>query len=124
MRFAGPGPYRIPHVWVDSHCIYTNLPPNGAYRGYGAMQSIWASERTMDILADRLGMDPLALRLKNLLGNGDRYCTGEEMHDVHFIECLERAAEKVGWTEGPRGKGQCVLVKGMQTPRRPGSTVG
>ena len=35
--------------------IYTNLPPNGAYRGYGAMQSVWASERTMDVLAERLG---------------------------------------------------------------------
>ena len=118
MGFAAPGPYRIPHVWVDSHCIYTNLPPNGAFRGYGAMQSIWASERTMDLLADRLDMDPLTLRLKNLLVDGDRYCTGEEMHDVHFIECLKRAAEKVGWTENRRGKGLCVLMKGMQTPSR------
>src|SRR5260370_31684959 len=105
MRFAGPGPYRIPDGWVGSDCSYTNLPPNGAYRGYGAMQSIWPSERTMDILADRLGMDPLALRLKNLLVNGDRYCTGEEMHDVHFIECLERGAEKVELAGWVRGKG-------------------
>jgi len=124
MGFAAPGPYRIPHVWVDAHCIYTNLPPNGAFRGYGAMQSIWASERTMDVLADRLGMDPLALRLKNLLVDGDHYCTGEEMHDVHFAECLQSAAEKVGWTEQRRGKGLCVLMKGMQTPSRASIAVG
>lgn len=118
MGFAAPGPYRIPHVRVDSSCIYTNLPPNGAFRGYGAMQSIWASERTMDLLADRLDMDPLELRLKNLLVDGDHYCTGEEMHDVHFIECLQRAAERVGWMKSRSGKGLCVFMKGMQTPSR------
>ena len=118
MGFASPGPYRIPHVYVDSYCVYTNLPPNGAFRGYGAMQAIWASERTMDVLAQRLGIDPLELRLKNVLVDGDRYCTGEEMHDVHFVDCLKRAAEAIGWSENPRGKGLCVLMKGMQTPSR------
>jgi CO/xanthine dehydrogenase Mo-binding subunit len=118
MGFAAPGPYRIPHVWVDSYCIYTNLPPNGAFRGYGAMQSIWASERTMDILAQQLDMDPLELRLKNALVDGDQYCTGEVMHDVHFIDCLKASAEKIGWSENRQGKGLCVLMKGMQTPSR------
>jgi CO/xanthine dehydrogenase Mo-binding subunit len=118
MGFAAPGPYRIPHVQVDSSCVYTNLPPNGAFRGYGAMQSIWASERTMDILAHRLSIDPLQLRLKNVLVDGDRYCTGEEMHDVHFIECLQRAAREINWSASQRGKGLCVLMKGMQTPSR------
>ena len=123
MGFASPGPYRIPNVWVDSYCVYTNLPPNGAFRGYGAMQSIWASERTMDLLADRLGLDPLELRLKNLLHDGDRYCTGEVMHDVHFEECLRAAAEAIGWQEDRRGKGLCVLLKGMQTPSRASITI-
>ncbi len=118
MGFASPGPYRIPHVWVDSYCIYTNLPPNGAFRGYGAMQAIWASERTMDLLAQRLAMDPLELRLKNVLVDGDHYCTGEVMHDVHFAECLTAAAERAGWSRDRRGKGLCVLMKGMQTPSR------
>jgi CO/xanthine dehydrogenase Mo-binding subunit len=118
MGFAAPGPYRIPHVWVDSRCIYTNLPPNGAYRGYGAMQGIWASERTMDLLAKKLEMDPLELRLKNVLVDGDRYCTGEEMHNVYFVECLRNVADKIGWTRGARGKGLSVLMKGMQTPSR------
>ncbi len=118
MGFAAPGPYRIPNVWVDAYCVYTNLPPNGAFRGYGQMQSTWASERAMDLLAGQLGLDPLDLRLKNVLQDGDRYCTGETMHDVHFAECLEAAAEAVGWREDRRGKGLSVMLKGMQTPSR------
>jgi CO/xanthine dehydrogenase Mo-binding subunit len=118
MGFAAPGPYRIPNVRVDSYCVYTNLPPNGAFRGYGQMQSTWARERTMDLLAEKLGMDPLELRMKNILKDGDRYCTGETMHDVHFAELLQNAADAVRWSEGRRGKGLCVMLKGMQTPSR------
>ncbi|TME65686.1 MAG: xanthine dehydrogenase family protein molybdopterin-binding subunit [Chloroflexi bacterium] len=118
MGYAAVGPYRIPQVWVDSLCVYTNLPPNGAFRGYGAMQAVWASERTMDILAAKLGMDPLELRLKNVLVDGDQFCTGEIMHDVHFIECLHAAAGTIGWADNKQGKGLCVLMKGMQTPSR------
>jgi CO/xanthine dehydrogenase Mo-binding subunit len=118
LGYAGVGPYRIPHVRVDALAIYTNLPPNGAYRGYGAMQSVWASERAMDILAGRLGMSPLDLRRRNLLREGDRFATGEVMRDVRFEECLQAAADAVGYEHDPRGKGLCVLLKGMQTPSR------
>jgi CO/xanthine dehydrogenase Mo-binding subunit len=118
MGYAGVGPYRIPHVRVDSLSIYTNLPPNGAYRGYGAMQSVWASERTMDLLAAELNMSPLELRRRNLLRDGDVFATGEVMHDVHFEDCLQAAADAVGYEADPRGKGLCVLLKGMQTPSR------
>jgi CO/xanthine dehydrogenase Mo-binding subunit len=118
MGYAGVGPYRIPHVRVDSLAIYTNLPPNGAFRGYGAMQSVWASERTMDVLAAQLDMSPLELRRRNLLRDGDVFATGEVMHDVHFEDCLQAAADAVGYEADPRGKGLCVLLKGMQTPSR------
>ncbi len=118
MGYAGVGPYRIPHVRVDALAVYTNLPPNGAFRGYGATQSVWASERAMDLLAERLDMSPLELRRRNLLRDGDRFATGEVMHDVHFEECLQAAADAVGYESDPRGKGLCVLLKGMQTPSR------
>ena len=118
MGFTAPGPYRIPHVSVQSDCVYTNTPPNGAFRGYGATQVVWASERAMDMLAERLGIDPLELRLRNILVDGDVYATGEVMHDVHFAECLRAAARAVHWDDGRRGKGLCVLMKGMQTPSR------
>jgi CO/xanthine dehydrogenase Mo-binding subunit len=118
LGYAGIGPYRIPHVRVDSLAIYTNLPPNGAFRGYGAMQSIWASERTMDVLAQRLDMSPLELRRRNVLDDGDVFATGEVMHDVQFERCLQAAADAVDYERDRTGKGLCVLLKGMQTPSR------
>lgn len=118
MGYAGVGPYRFDHVAVDSYCIYTNLPPGGAFRGYGAMQSVWASERVVDMMADRLGIDAVELRRKNLLRDGDVFCTSEVMHDSHFEEMLDDAAEAVGWNDGAgrEGKGVTIMLKGMQTP--------
>lgn len=118
--YAAVGPYRIPHVTVDSRCVYTNLPPAGAFRGYAATQGVWASERATDMMADRLGIDPLDLRLRNLLRDGDHFATGEVMHDVRFAECLRAAAEAVDWERGRKNKGLAVMLKGMQTPSRTG----
>src|SRR5438067_1879019 len=118
MGFAAPGPYRIPNVRVDAYCVYTNLAPNGAFRGYGQMQSTWARERALDTLAEQLGLDPVELRLRNIARGGDVYCTGETLHDVRFAECLEAAAAAVRWSEGRRGKGIALVMKGMQTPSR------
>lgn len=119
MGYAGVGPYRFDHVVVDSYCIYTNLPPGGAFRGYGAMQAVWASERLVDMMAERLGIDAVELRRMNLLREGDTFCTGEVMHDTHFEELLDDAAQAVGWSEGNRaGKGIAIMLKGMQTPSR------
>jgi CO/xanthine dehydrogenase Mo-binding subunit len=120
MGYAGVGPYRFDHVAVDSFCVYTNLPPAGAFRGYGAAQSVWASERVTDLMAAELGVDPVELRRRNLLVDGDRFCTGETMHDVHFQELLDHAARAVDWQPGGdnRGKGVAVMLKGMQTPSR------
>jgi CO/xanthine dehydrogenase Mo-binding subunit len=119
MGYAGVGPYRFEHVAVDSYCIYTNLPPGGAFRGYGAMQSVWASERLVDMMADVLAIDAVELRRRNLLREGDTFCTGEVMHDTHFEELLDDAARAVDWSPGERaGKGIAIMLKGMQTPSR------
>ena len=116
--WAAVGPYRFDHVEVDSRCVYTNSPSAGAFRGYAATQAVWASEQCVDLLAERLGADPLELRLRNVLRDGDRFATGETMHDFHVAECLERVAERIGWSAGKRGKGLCAVMKGMQTPSR------
>ncbi len=87
------GPYRIPAVHVDSYGIYTNLPPAGAFRGAMSSQTTWAYESQMDIIARKMGWDPLEFRLKNLFVSGDMFATGEILHDVHFIECLEASAK-------------------------------
>jgi len=61
------GPYIIPHVKSDCYAVYTNNPPAGAFRGFGVLQSAFAIESMMDMLAEKLGMDPLKLRQLNAL---------------------------------------------------------
>ena len=66
-----PGPYNIPNVWVDAHCVYTNRTPSSAMRGFGVTIGDFALESQMDRIARALGMDPLQLRLKNAYRDGD-----------------------------------------------------
>src|SRR5438094_762034 len=73
------GPYRIPNVKVDSRVVRTHKVPCGAFRGFGEPQVVFACESQMDRLAERLGMDPLMLRLKNALGEGDETITGHKL---------------------------------------------
>lgn len=114
------GPYRIPAVDVDSYGIYTNLPIAAAYRGAMSSQGVFAHESHMDTIAHRLGIDPLELRMKNLLRTDDIFATGEQLHDIHFVECLEAAADGLGWheplqrengTAKKRGRGVAVMMK-------------
>lgn len=114
------GPYRIPAVHVDCYGYYTNLPPAAAYRGAMSSQTAWAYESHMDAIAHRLGIDPLALRRKNLLHSGDTFATGETIHDAYFAECLEASARSLGWDQPQfrpisgsvrRGRGLAVMMK-------------
>ncbi len=65
------GPYKVANALIESTCVYTNNPPCGAMRGFGAVQTCFAAEAQMDKLADELGIDPVELRLLNALGSGD-----------------------------------------------------
>jgi CO/xanthine dehydrogenase Mo-binding subunit len=95
------GPYRMDAAQVDSYGIYTNLPPAGAFRGAMSSQTTWAFESHMDTLAHAIGMDPLEFRLKNVLRSGDKFATGETMHDVHFDDCLRSVVNQLGWEKRP-----------------------
>jgi CO/xanthine dehydrogenase Mo-binding subunit len=130
--YAATGPYRVPHLYMDSYGVYTNTAPSAAFRGYGITQVAWAHETQMDIIADALGLDPLELRLKNILQKGDPFTTGEPMPEMHYNELIEAAVESIGWKKGPlvvregtkiRAKGIAVIVKGMATPTTSTSTV-
>ena len=123
--YAAAGPYRVPNLLMDSYGVYTNTAPSAAFRGYGITQVVWAHESQMDIIGDGLGIDPLDLRLKNVLQKGDSFSTGEPMPEMHYTELLEAAAEKIGWKDTPivirdgnkiRAKGISAIVKGMATP--------
>ncbi|MCH7719666.1 MAG: molybdopterin-dependent oxidoreductase, partial [Planctomycetes bacterium] len=73
------GPYRVPSVDIESLAVYTNNPPCGAMRGFGANQAAFAIERSLDRLAKKVGIDGWAMRWRNILEVGDRFCTGQKL---------------------------------------------
>jgi CO/xanthine dehydrogenase Mo-binding subunit len=109
------GPYRIPHVKTDAFTVYTNTVPAGAYRGFGTLQVTWAYESHMDIIAHKLGLDPLEFRLKNLLKKGELYTPGDTPVDCDLAEGLLLAAKSIGWkangNQPNRGKGLACCMK-------------
>jgi xanthine dehydrogenase molybdenum-binding subunit len=73
------GPYRVPAVDVEARTVYTNNPPCGAMRGFGANQAAFAIEGVLDRLADKVGLDGYDIRERNVLSPGDRFATGQRM---------------------------------------------
>jgi xanthine dehydrogenase D subunit len=73
----GVGPYVIPNIKIDAYGVFTNNPPCGAMRGFGAVQACFAYESMMDKLAAELGLDPVVIRQRNVVGQGDRLATGQ-----------------------------------------------
>jgi len=113
------GPYRIPNLWGDAYCVYTNKPIAGAFRGFGIPQFMWAMDSQMDILAKEIGMDPVEFRLKNALEEGDVSATGQILHSVGIKECIRQATQAIGWrkkTGKYHGQGMGTLYKMTQTP--------
>src|SRR5919112_769928 len=90
-----PGPYAIPNVWVDAHCVYTNRTPSSAMRGFGVTIADYALESQMDRIARALELDPLELRLKNAYRDGDMKAHRKRAEGTALIEVIQRAAELV-----------------------------
>jgi CO/xanthine dehydrogenase Mo-binding subunit len=87
-----PGPYRWPALRVTAKAVATNLPPHGAFRGFGAPQSIFGTERHMDKIARTIGLTPEEFRRRNLVSPGDRTATGQFITDtVDMRHLLTRA---------------------------------
>jgi len=87
------GPYAVPNALIDSTVVYTNNPPCGAMRGFGAVQTCFAAEAQMDKLAAALGIDPVELRLRNALAPGDVLPTGQRIGGaLPVAEVIRRAA--------------------------------
>lgn len=96
------GPYETPNVQADCYAMYTNNPPAGAFRGFGVLQSAFAVESLMDMLAERLGMDPVELRRKNALRVGSVTNTGQFLRDsVGLMECIEKVDGEMRRIAGP-----------------------
>jgi len=87
-----PGPYHWPHLTVRAKAVATNIPPHGAFRGFGAPQSIFALERHMDKIAHTIGVSPEEFRRRNFLTTGGRTATGQLLSDpVDMQHLLTRA---------------------------------
>ncbi len=95
-----PGPYKWPHLRVRSKAMATNVPPHGAFRGFGAPQSLFALERHMDKIARTVGLTPEEFRRRNFLTTGDCTATGQHLREpVDMQGLLTRALEEHGYHE-------------------------
>ncbi len=89
--------YRIPHIRTRARLAYTNKVPTAQYRAYGNQAANFASESLIDQAAEKLGLDPLQLRLKNCTRAGDVTVHGLKIKSCALAECLEEAASRIGW---------------------------
>ena len=108
------GPYRVPAVDVDARTVYTNNPPCGAMRGFGANQAAFAVEGLMDTLAERVGVDGWDIRERNLLAPGDRFATGQKMTGSLGLS-LSNATSGLTSTGSTRSKRCCVRSSSILT---------
>lgn len=125
MASAGTGPYRVDDLRLDVYGVYTNTPPIGAARGYGHPEVHLAVESLMDEAAEKLGISPAEIRLKNLLREGYKNGIGQVMHESNgnFIECTQIAAEKLFAEQKPYLGPHIAVGRGlasyMKTPCMP-----
>jgi CO/xanthine dehydrogenase Mo-binding subunit len=112
------GPYACEHVRIEGRAIFTNAPPFGAFRGFGAPQSLFACERHMDRIAAELRIDPVELRRVNLIRDGETTATGQVIRDgSDRVAVMERALELSGFE---RRRAEHVDFNAAEETRRRG----
>ncbi|OCT15280.1 aldehyde oxidase [Paenibacillus pectinilyticus] len=97
------GPYKIDNVWCDALCIYTNHPYANAFRGFGHTEAAFCVERTMDLLAKKLQMDPIDLRTTNVIQPGDTTPTQAPLNRSNIgdlTQCIVKLKKLIQWEEG------------------------
>ena len=103
--------YRVPHFVIEAHDVVVNKPKVAAYRAPGAPMAAFATESLLDELAAHLGMDPIALRLKNAVREGDQAPYGPVYGPIGLVECLEAAQRSDHWRSPlPEGRGRGVAA--------------
>jgi len=101
---ACTGPYMIPNIWCDSVCVYTNHPFATAYRGFGHIELAFTMERSVDLLVEKAGFDPLRFRSLNAIQAGDTTPT-QSMMDANtgdLKQCLHKISTMLEWEKGTR----------------------
>ena len=97
------GPYRYPNLKINSYCIYTHTVSAASFRSIGGPQTAWATESQMDIIAQKLGLDPVQMRLKNLVKKGEEIRPNYRALDADLFKGLKLVTDKLGW-DGPVSK--------------------
>ena len=118
--FRAAGCYRIPKVRIVSTCVYTNQVPCGHMRAPGQPQVMFAVESHTDLIARRIGIDPVEFRQLNVMRDGDEAPLGGVWHSVAAGEVVSRAATAIGWGEAKKdnsGRGLAVSERGTGTGR-------
>ncbi len=121
---SATGPYRFPNIFIDSVCLYTNLPPCGAYRGFGYSEFMFGLESHIDRIAKMLNMDPVDLRLKNAIREGDTLAYGVPMNPNGLIKAIESVRKEIEWDKKEKsndkytsiGKGFSLIWKAPAMP--------
>jgi CO/xanthine dehydrogenase Mo-binding subunit len=108
--------YRVPAICCDTYCAYTNHVPCTQTRTPGSPQIVFAFESHLDIIAREMGIDPIDLRRRNILHDGDSSPMGEKWQHILVSETLERAVKASGWKKGAsknnRGWGVALYERG------------
>ena len=115
----GAGPYVIPNVRVDTYVIYTNNTPSGAFRSFGALQTQFATESTLAMAAERLGLDPFEIRRLNAMRNGGVTHTKQKLGSVSLTRALDALEKASGWQAGApasRGATRADLDRDVRPP--------
>ncbi|HSN94956.1 MAG TPA: xanthine dehydrogenase family protein molybdopterin-binding subunit [Anaerolineaceae bacterium] len=136
--YSGMGPYKVDNASIDSKTIYTNKVFSTAYRGFGHLETHWTIERQIDILSQKLGIDPYEFRMQNLLEPGFRTMSGELITESSGSpkDCLTAVVKEIGWTGRKteeerqrewktgkvRGKGFAMLQKAPAMPANTASS--
>ena len=117
------GPYRIPALEVTCSVVYTNTAPASSFRGFGAPQVTLAGESQMDEAAERLGIDGLEIRRRNVLQPGERPWPGVRGIDADLLADLDLAAEELGWDKPlPAGRGRAICLSASDAGSEPMTT--
>ena len=110
------GPYEIPNVYMDSYAVYTNNVPGGAFRGFGAPQGAFVAETQMNRLATALNMDPVELRLKNILREGVPSITQTPLPSgISLRQVIEQCAAEANWVADFRSQEAEPIFKSFQS---------
>jgi CO/xanthine dehydrogenase Mo-binding subunit len=107
--------YRMANYKWDAYGVYTNEPVCGPLRGFGSAEVFWATEQQMDIVARKLGMDPLEYRLNNTPDEGETNVRGEEVHSTGAKEALREVTQWIDWSKpsAPAKEPHIKIAKGI-----------